>query len=131
MTAHPEPAVKDKKTINEKNTVENKIICIIDSQPIEGKTEIEYHNIRPIASDEKIDISNFATVCKKHHKELGQLSIKEYKALIEMEKFFKSEGLKKLNDVLKFKLTGKDTVTPTEFEIKNDGNEIKINRAIA
>lgn len=131
MTAHSEPAVKDKKTINEKNTVENKIICMIDSQPIEDKTEIEYHNIRPVAPDEKIDISNFATVCKKHHKELGQLSIKEYKALIEMEKFFKSAGLKKLNDVLKFKLTGKDTGTPMEFAIKDGGNEIKINSAIS
>lgn len=127
MTAHPEPAVKDKKTINEKNTFENKIICIMDSQPIEDKTEIEYHNIRPIASGEKTDISNFATVCRKHHKELGQLSIKEYKALIEMEKFFKSTGLKKLNDVLEFKLTGKKTGTLVEFTIKGDASEIKIN----
>jgi hypothetical protein len=131
MTAHPEPAVKDRKTINEKNTVENKIICIIDRQPIADKTEVEYHNILPIASDEKIDISNFATVCKKHHKELGQLSIKEYKALIEMENFFKDSGLKKLNDVLKFKLTGQDTRTPVGFAIKDDGNEIKIDGAIS
>ncbi len=104
MSAHPEPSLKDRKIILSNNTVDNKLICCVDKKPINKKSEIELHHLRPLAFDNSFNESNFITVCKKHHKEMGDLSFSEYLAVKEMEKFFSGGSIKKLNDVLKLKL---------------------------
>lgn len=126
MSAHPEPSPKDKKIITKNNTIDNKLICGADKKPINKKSEIEFHHIKPLAFNDRFDDSNFITVCKKHHKEMGGLSFSEYCAVKEMEKFFNSSGLKKLNDVLKLKLKEYNSTKHLKTEIKNNDNKIKI-----
>jgi hypothetical protein len=126
MSAHPEPDEKDKKIIKDKNIIDGKVICTIDNQPINGKSEIEYHHIKPYLTEEKLDISNMATICRRHHKEIGQLSINEYKTLKEMEKFFKGPTLKKLDDVLELKLNKENKGKPLYIIINEDKSIINI-----
>ncbi|MCE5330227.1 HNH endonuclease, partial [bacterium] len=126
MSAHPEPSVKDKEVIISKNTINDKLICAIDKKAINKKSEIEFHHIKPVAFQDKFDSSNFVTVCKKHHKELGELSLTEYNSIKEMEKFFQGNGLKKLNDVIKLKLHENNYEGKIKAEFKQAGNEISI-----
>jgi hypothetical protein len=126
MSAHPEPSPKEKKSIILNNTVDNKVICSADKKPINKKSEIEFHHIKPLAFNDKFNESNFITVCKKHHKEMGELSFSEYCSIKEMEKFFSGNGLKKLNDVLKLKLKENNSVKHMKTEIKSKENKINI-----
>ncbi|MCL5070197.1 MAG: hypothetical protein M1308_04785 [Actinobacteria bacterium] len=126
MSAHPEPSAKDKKTIISNNTINNKLLCAIDKKPINNKSEIEFHHIRPLTFQDKFDSSSFITICKKHHKELGELSLTEYNSIKEMEKFFKGNGLKKLNDVIKLKLQENSSGEMLKSEFKKTDNEIRI-----
>jgi hypothetical protein len=126
MSAHPEPSQKDKKIIILNNTIDSKLICCMDKKTINKKSEIEFHHIKPLAFKDRFDESNFITVCKKHHKEMGELSFSEYIAVKEMEKFFDGNVIKKLNDVLKLKLGGNNSGSHLNTEIKNNGNKIDI-----
>lgn len=126
MSAHPEPSAKDKKIIISNNTVNNKLICAIDKKPINNKSEIQFHHIKPLTFQDKFDWSNFIAVCKKHHKEMGELSLTEYSSILEMEKFFKGNGLKKLNDVLKLKLHEDNYGKHLKAELSKAASEIKI-----
>ena len=126
MSSHPEPSPKDKKIIITNNTIDNKLICAADKKPINNKSDIEFHHIKPLAFNDKFDSSNFVTVCKKHHKEMGELSFSEYCSIKEMEKFFGGSSLKKLNDVLKLKLRDNIEVKHLRTEIKKKENKINI-----
>ncbi len=132
MLAHPELNHNDKKIIYEKNSTNGKAVCFIDNHPINKKSDIEYHHIEPYLFEEKLDISNIAIVCRKHHREMGYLSIKEYKTLKEMEGFFRTGELKRLDDVLEFKIKDKNqdgtTGSPETFYTEPDeaGNTISI-----
>ena len=126
MSAHSEPSLKEKKSIILNNTVDNKIICAVDKKPINKKSEIEFHHIKPLAFNNRFDVSNFITVCKKHHKEMGELSFSEHCVVKEMEKFFSGSGIKKLNDVLKLKLKENNSVKHLKVEIKSKENKINI-----
>jgi hypothetical protein len=126
MSAHPEPSPKDKKVIISNNTIGNKLICAADNKPINKKSEIEFHHIRPLAFNDKFNASDFITVCRKHHKEMGELSFSEYCSIKEMEKFFNSEGLKKLNDVLKLKVKENNPSRQLKAEIRNQDKKINI-----
>jgi len=126
MSAHPEPSLKDRKIILSNNTVDNKLICCVDKKPINKKSEIELHHLRPLAFDNSFNESNFITVCKKHHKEMGDLSFSEYLAVKEMEKFFSGGSIKKLNDVLKLKLKEGNSVRHFKTEIKSKENKINV-----
>ncbi len=126
MTAHPEPLEKDKKTVIENNKKEGEVVCVIDKAPINAKAEIEFHHINPYLAEEKLDVSNIATVCKKHHKELGQLSINEYRTLKQMEEFFKGPGLKKLDDLLYLRLGADNWGKPVDFNMNEADNSITI-----
>ena len=110
MLAHPDLNHDDKKIICEKNTSDGKTVCFVDAHPISKKSEIEYHHIEPYLFEEKLDIKNIATVCKKHHREMGYLSIKEFMALKEMERFFSTGEIRRLDDVLEYKIMNKDQV---------------------
>ncbi|MDD5659161.1 MAG: HNH endonuclease [Actinomycetota bacterium] len=125
MSVHPEPSAKEKKIIISKNTVGNKITCAIDKKAITKKTDIEFHHIKPLTFYEKSDSSNLVTVCKKHHKELQELSLTEYNSAKEMEKFFKT-GLKKLNDVIELKLNGNIYEKNIRMKISQDNNEVSM-----
>ena len=127
MTIHPEPLRKDRKIINRKNTRDGKILCAIDNFPVDLQSDIEYHHIRPYLFEEKLDNDNIATVCKKHHREIGHLSIIEYKALKSMEGFFSDGFLKKLDDVLLTALEDKEKGRPFNFSLENDGSSISVN----
>ena len=102
MSAHPELLEKDKKTIIENNKKDGKAVCIIDGLLIDSKTEIEFHHINPYLSEEN-PIFQILQRSVKHHKELGQLSITEYRTLKQMEDFFNGPGIK-LDDLLLLKL---------------------------
>ncbi|MCL6086786.1 MAG: hypothetical protein M1475_00070 [Actinobacteria bacterium] len=126
MSAHPEPSAKDKKIIISNNTIGSKLTCAIDRRAINNKSEVEFHHIKPLTMEDRFDPSNFVAVCKKHHKEMGELSLTEYNSNKEMEKFFKDGGLKKLNDVLKLKLQENNFAKHLKTEINNSSNEIRI-----
>jgi hypothetical protein len=126
MTVHPEPLRKDRKIINRKNTRDGKIICMIDSCPADSQSDVEYHHIRPYLFEEKLDNDNIATVCKKHHREIGHLSIAEYKALKAMEAFFSDGSLKKLDDVLLTVLDGPEKGLPFNFSLEDKGSSITV-----
>ncbi|MHB1346394.1 MAG: HNH endonuclease signature motif containing protein [Candidatus Humimicrobiaceae bacterium] len=126
MSAHPEPSLKDKKTIISNNTVDNKLICAADKKPINKKADIEFHHIKPLAFNDKFDASNFIAVCRKHHKEMGDLSFSEYVSIKEMEKFFSGAGFKKLNDVIKLKLKETNADKHLKTEIKKKEKKINI-----
>ncbi len=126
MTVHPEPLRKDRKIINRKNTRDGKIICLIDNCPVDSQSDVEYHHIRPYLFEEKLDNDNTATVCKKHHREIGHLSIAEYKALKAMETFFSDGSLKKLDDVLMAMLEDKEKCRPFNYSLKDGGNSIAV-----
>jgi hypothetical protein len=126
MTAHPEPLKKDRKIINRKNTRDGKIICAVDNHPVDSQNEIEYHHIHPYLFEEKLDNDNIATVCKKHHREIGHLSITEYKALKAMEAFFSDGSLKKLDDILLTVLDTKEKGRPFNFFLEDGGNSITV-----
>jgi hypothetical protein len=124
MTAHPEPLKKDRKIIDRKNTRDGKIVCMIDNRMVDSQSDVEYHHIRPYLFEEKLDNDNIATVCKKHHREIGYLSIAEYKALKAMEAFFSDGSLKKLDDVLLTVLGDVQKGKPFNFSLENSGNSI-------
>ena len=126
MSAHPEPSLKDKKTIISNSTVDHKLICAADKKPIIKKTDIEFHHKKPLAFNDKFVASNFIAICRKHHKEMGDLSFSEYVSIKEMEKFFSGAGFKKLNDVIKLKLKETDTDKHLKTEIKKKEKKINI-----
>ncbi len=126
MLAHPDLTTRDKKTVVEKNTKDGKISCMIDGHLIRKKKDIEFHHIKPYLFEEKLDISNIAVVCKKHHREIGYFSINEYCALKEMETFFKSGGIKRLDDILRFKNNNAEENEELEFELDEEKDIIKI-----
>jgi hypothetical protein len=127
MTVHPEPLRKDRNIINRKNTRDGKIVCVIDNFTVDSQSDVEYHHIRPYLFEEKLDNDNIATVCKKHHREIGHLSITEYKALKAMEAFFSDGSLKKLDDVLLTVLGDKEKGKPFKYSLDNGGNSITFN----
>lgn len=127
MTVHPEPLRKDRKIINRNNIRDGKIICVIDNCPIESPSDVEYHHVRPYLFEEKLDNENIATVCRKHHREIGHLSITEYKALKAMEAFFSDSSLKKLDDVLLTVLDETKKGRSFDFSLKDGGNSITVN----
>ena len=94
--------------------------------PVDSQSDVEYHHIRPYLFEEKLDNDNIATVCKKHHREIGHLSIAEYKALKAMEAFFSDGSLKKLDDVLLTVLEDKEKGRPFNFSLKDGGNSITV-----
>ncbi len=126
MTAHPEPLRKDRKIINRKNTRDGKIVCMIDNCLVDSQSDVEYHHIRPYLFEEKLDNDNIATVCKKHHREIGHLSIAEYKALKAMEAFFSGGSLKKLDDVLLTVLDDGEKGRPFIFSLEDGGSCITV-----
>jgi hypothetical protein len=125
MSAHPEPSDKEKEIIISKNTINRKVMCAVCNTAINKKSDIEFHYIRPLPIQDKFSASEFITVCKKHHKELGELSLLEYNALNQMRKFFNENGIKRLNDVLKLKFNN-DFGKEINSKILNDKNEIEI-----
>jgi hypothetical protein len=127
MSAHPEPLRKDRKIINRKNTRDGKIICMIDNCPVVSLSDLEYHHIHPYLFEEKLDNNNIATICKKHHREIGHLSIAEYKVLKAMEAFFSDGSLKKLDDVLLTVLNDLEKGRPFNFSLEDGGNSITVN----
>ncbi len=127
MSAHPEPLEKDRKIIHSKNMAGGKIICAIDNKPITKKSDLLYHHINPYPAENKVNILNIATVCKRHHKEMGALSINEYKALIEMEQFFSKDGPKRLDDVLELKNGLGKKSESLKYEINDDNDSINLN----
>jgi|GEM_PF-499434 len=127
MTIHPEPLRKDRKIINRKNTRDGKIVCAIDNFTVDPQSDVEYHHVRPYLFEEKLDNDNIATVCRKHHREIGHLSITEYKALKAMEAFFSDGSLKKLDDVLLMVLEEKEKGRPFNFSLEHGGNSITAN----
>jgi hypothetical protein len=124
MLAHPELSHNDKKLVYQKSSADGKAVCFIDNHSINKKSEIEYHHIGPYLFEEKLDISNIAMVCRKHHREMGYLSIKEYKTLKEMESFFGTGELRRLDDVLELKTTGKnkDNIMETFYSELNEAD---------
>jgi hypothetical protein len=126
MSAHPEPSSKDRKTIISNNKVDNKIICAADKKPVKNMADLDFHHIRPLAFNDRFDTSNFVTVCKKHHKEMGELSFSEYFSIKEMEKFFNTEGPKKLNDVLKLRIKDNSHSKHLKTEVKSKEKKINI-----
>ncbi len=127
MSAHPEPLEKDKKTIGSKNMISGKIICAIDKKPISKKSDIHYHHINPYPPEAKVNVLNIATVCKRHHKEMGGLSINEYKALKDMEQFFSINGPKRLDDILALKNDLGNRSQSLEYDMDKANNSINLN----
>ncbi|MBM3704948.1 MAG: hypothetical protein FJW66_00340 [Actinobacteria bacterium] len=126
MSVHPEPTEKDKKIIKEKNTTDGKLICMVGNHEIKDISEIEYHHINPSLSDRENDVLNIATVCKKHHRELGQYSISELNALREIDRFFKTAGQKKLDDVIFLKTGRKNENISLDYSIRTDKEMVEI-----
>ncbi len=130
MGAHPELLQKEKKKIIE-NSISNKqdkqkeITCFLDGKPIEKKSDIEFHNIKPLFGAKNKELSNFAVVCKSHHKELGELSLTEFLAMKEMQNFFKNSEAKKLNNVLKLKLGEGNFGKTIKVKKTNEGNFVE------
>jgi len=125
MSLHPELTSGQKKKINQSSTFNDRICCYIDKKTVGSKNDIDYHNIGPLCS-ETLDIDNFTVVCKKHHKEIGELSITEYIAKKEMDDFFKKPGSKKLNDILKYKTGGDGSIKKINIKIDDKNNTAKI-----
>ena len=125
MGLHPEITSGQKKKINQSSTINNNICCYIDKKPVSDKNDIEYHNISPLAFNNS-DINNFTVICKKHHKEMGGLSVTEYLVKKEMDDFFRKSGIRKLNDVLKLKTGKKDEAKKIQTKIDDKKNTITV-----
>ncbi len=123
MGLPPKITLKQKSLINKSCMLGKNICCYVDKKPVSGKNDIYYHNINPDSSSIS-DINNLTVVCKKHHKKIGNLSVKEYIAKTEMEQFFKTQDLKKLDDVLELK-TGKKN-TDSKIQIVIDEKSFRI-----
>jgi len=126
MSVHLEPGKKEKEIINKRNMKDNRIICAVDGLPVDSAADIEYHHLTPFNSYRDLQLSGIATVCRKHHRELGQLSILELKAYKEMEEFFRSSGICKLDDVLSLKLGNENTKKPLSYETDINKNTVAI-----
>jgi len=125
MSLHPELTSGQKRKINQLSIFNSNICCYIDKKPVSNKKDIEYHNIQPLSLP-TLDMENFTVVCKKHHKEVGELSIIEYLTKKEIDDFFKKSGPKKLNDVLRYK-TGSDfSIKKINIKIDDKNNIAKI-----
>ena len=103
MPAHPGLSEKDKAIINKKNIQDSEIVCALCNSKISSEKDIEYHNFNPYSFGEKPGIDKLVPVCKNHHRELGQLSVKEFLALKEMEIFFSNSLPRRLDDVIVYK----------------------------
>jgi len=126
MSVHLEPCKKEKEIINKRNTKENRIICAVDGLAVQSDADIEYHHLTPFTSGRDLQLTGIATVCKKHHRELGQLSIMELRAYKEMEEFFSSRSICKLDDVLSLKLGNENTKKPLSYETDMSNNTVAI-----
>ncbi|MCL4378151.1 MAG: hypothetical protein M1409_07215 [Actinobacteria bacterium] len=127
MPVHPELDAREKRAIIENYTNNDQIFCVIGSHPIDDKNNIEYHHLNPFSNKTKPCPSNFGVVCKGHHREIGTLSINEFKTLKEMEILFKDTAGVKLNDVVRLKLRGKKGNNKVDFEENIAGDTIKVN----
>jgi hypothetical protein len=126
MPVHPEPDAREKKIIIKNYTQNNKILCAIGNHPIEDKNNVEYHHLAPFSNKTNPGSSNFGVVCKGHHREVGILSINEFKTLKEMEILFKDTIRVKLNDVVRLKLGEKKGNSKLDFKEDTSGDSIKV-----
>lgn len=125
MGLPPEITLKQKNLINKSSMLDNNICCYIDKKPVSGKNDIFYHNINP-SSSPLADINNLTVVCKKHHKKIGTLSVREYIAKTEMEDFFKTQDLKRLDDVLELKTGKRNPVGKINIEIDEKSSKVSL-----
>ncbi|MGM0366086.1 MAG: HNH endonuclease [Actinomycetota bacterium] len=95
---------EQKKVIKERFASDGNIECQVCGKGLKFVEETEYHFICPTLETKSDDTRNIAPLCKKHKSAVKNLSIKEYKALREMEDFFGKKRARKLNDVLREKL---------------------------
>jgi len=102
---HREPTKEEKKVIIVQHTRDGKVRCYVNDHPIENEKDIEFHHSKPFSEEGKTKISNLAPVCKDHHRRIRTLSITEFRTRLEMEEFFKSPEPRRLDDVLKKKIS--------------------------
>ncbi len=102
---HREPTKEEKKVIIVQHTRDGKVRCYVNDHPIENEKDIEFHHSKPFSEEGKTEISNLAPVCKDHHRRIRTLSITEFRTRLEMEEFFKSPEPRRLDDVLKKKIS--------------------------
>jgi len=120
MTAHPEISQKERKNIIKKFDEDNRIFCSIGLHEISKKSDIEFHHINPYLPESKLESGNVGIVCKTHHRELGQLSISEFSALKDLEKFFGQTSQPRLDDLIFYRLkTGVNAMSHKIYMEKN------------
>jgi len=127
MTTHRLVTEQEKKEIlsQPQHKKDGHVICYVNGHPILDEKDIDFHHIIPFVNIEETEISNIAPVCKEHHKKIGTLSITEFRGKLEMEEFFNSSPVRKLNEVIEYK-GNKDFGTELKYTISENKETIDI-----
>ena len=81
------------------------LYCFADDHPIDEEGDVEFHHIKPFSESGLSDPANIGAVCKDHHRRIRTLSLSEFRDQLGMDKFFSGPEPRRLDDLLRFKLS--------------------------
>ena len=118
MSIHRE--LTEKEEALKKHTHDGKVHCFFNNHPIEDESNIDFHHFKPYLLKGPTKLSNLASICKKHHRVIGILSITEFRARLKLEDFFNHPNSRKLDDLLEIKVGANGYTTNIKTGILND-----------
>ncbi len=100
--------------------------CFIDNHPISEDESIEFDHIWPYSAGGQSEVANIGAVCRRHNREKRALSLGQFRDRKELQRFFESDGKRRLNDVLASRLGQQAFGQPLSQEITADGRTIRL-----
>ena len=81
------------------------LYCFAADHLIDEEGDVEFHHIKPFSESGLSDPANIGAVCKDHHRRIRTLSLSEFRDQLEMDEFFSDPEHRRLDDLLRFKLS--------------------------
>lgn len=101
------------------------LYCFADDHPIDVEDDVEFHHIKPFSEEGPSDPANIGAVCKDHHRRIRTLSLSEFRDQLEMDGFFAHPDPRRLDDLLKLKLSANGFGRPLQVE-HLDGSQLRL-----
>jgi hypothetical protein len=111
----------EKKQVLEQQRRNGILFCFAEDHPVDDDVDVEFHHIKPFSEDGPNDPANIGAVCKDHHRRIRTLSLSEFRDQLAMDRFFAHTEPRRLDDLLRLKLSPFYAVLPIEY-IANDGD---------
>lgn len=94
-----------KKQVLDQQRRNGTLFCFAEDHPVDDDSEVEFHHVKPFSEDGPSDPANIGAVCKDHHRRIRTLSLSEFRDQLEMDRFFAQPEPRRLDDLLRLKLS--------------------------